>query len=61
MKPGGRLVSITHGWAAEKEWGSADAFIAGIREGLAAAGFAEIRNSRADAEGGKALLIEARR
>lgn len=61
MKPGGRLVSITHAWAAEKDWGSADAFVTGIGDGLARAGFAEVRNSLAKAEAGKALLVEARR
>ncbi len=61
LKPGARLVAITHGWAAARDHGSEAAFTARVGDGLAAAGFTQLIHGRADCEGGKALLIEARR
>lgn len=61
LNPGARLVAITHGWAAARDHGSEEAFLTGVRDGLQAAGFPQVTQGRADCEGGKALLIEARR
>lgn len=59
LKPGGRLIAITHAWAARKDYGDEDAFIGEVSGGLQAAGFERVHCALADAEKRTALLIEA--
>lgn len=59
LRPGARLVSITHAWAARKDHGSEARFIETVLRGLADAGFGGVSYGRADAEDGTAILIEA--
>ena len=61
LKPQARLVSITHGWAASKDFGDEARFATEISDGLRRAGFASVQCGQADAEKGTALLIEAQR
>lgn len=61
LVPDARLVSITHGWAAARDHGSVEAFVTMVCEGLTKAGFAKVESGFAAAEGGKAILVEARR
>jgi cyclopropane fatty-acyl-phospholipid synthase-like methyltransferase len=61
MKPEARLVSITHAWAAKRDYGSAAAFCDTVEKELMEAGFRNVRCGKADAEKGSAILIEAQR
>ncbi len=59
MKPGSKIVSITHAWAAAKDYGSVECFAEAIGNGLTAAGFASVWRGKAVVEDGKAIVIEA--
>jgi SAM-dependent methyltransferase len=61
LRTGGRLVSITHAWAAAKDCGSEDRFVEVVEQGLIKAGFQNVMYATADAEKGTAILIEATR
>lgn len=54
-----KLVSITHGWAARRDYGSEQAFIDEITSQLGSTGFIDVFTGKANAEGGEAILIEA--
>lgn len=56
---GAPLISITHAWAARKDYGTEGLFIEAITQGLRDAGFAKVGHGRAEAENGKAILLEA--
>ncbi|TSB01361.1 class I SAM-dependent methyltransferase [Sphingorhabdus contaminans] len=59
LRPGAHLVTITHAWAARKDYGDERHFIATVSDGLREAGFASVSDKSADAENGTAILIEA--
>ncbi|MCA3254859.1 MAG: class I SAM-dependent methyltransferase [Alphaproteobacteria bacterium] len=59
LRPGARLIGITHAWAARKDYGDEARFIDVVAQGLHAAGFADVSHGRADADGGSAVLHEA--
>jgi SAM-dependent methyltransferase len=61
LRPGAALVSLTHDWAAEKHAASAEDWLGLTGAALAAAGLGDVRSFRADAEGGRALALIARR
>jgi len=61
LKPGARLVSLTHDWAAAKTSGSAAAWVAMVTEALGAFGFTDIVAAPARAENGRAIALTARR
>ncbi len=58
LKPGAKLVSITHEWAARKDYGAVESFRTAIEDGLYGAGFSSVSFGVANAEGGTAILIE---
>lgn len=59
LRPGGRLVTITHDWAMSKQAGSVSSFVAVLGEALGKAGFEHVQSRKADAEKGRAVIIEA--
>jgi SAM-dependent methyltransferase len=59
LRPGARLIGITHAWAARKDYGEEALFIDAVARGLHEAGFAHVSHGRADADGGTAVLHEA--
>lgn len=59
LRPGARLIGITHAWAARKDYGDEARFIDAVVRGLHEAGFAQVSQGQADAEGGSALLHDA--
>jgi ubiquinone/menaquinone biosynthesis C-methylase UbiE len=61
LKPGARLVSLTHDWALARHGGSAEAWLAEARAALAAAGFVELRDFRGQAEKGRIVALTAQR
>jgi ubiquinone/menaquinone biosynthesis C-methylase UbiE len=61
LKPGARLVSLTHDWALERHGGAVEAWIAEARSTLEAAGFVELRDFRGQAERGRIVALTARR
>jgi SAM-dependent methyltransferase len=61
MRPGARLVTITHDWAMARHAGSVDAFVAEAELGFAAAGFSGFASGPAKAEKGGAILVTATR
>jgi ubiquinone/menaquinone biosynthesis C-methylase UbiE len=61
LRPGARLVSLTHNWAAAHHAGDADAWLGRMRSAFQAAGFVEIEEFRARAEKGRSVAFNARR
>jgi ubiquinone/menaquinone biosynthesis C-methylase UbiE len=61
LKPGARVVSLTHDWAAARRAGSAEAWAEGVMAALGQAGFGQTRTWRARAETGRAIGLEATR
>ncbi len=61
LRPGARLIGITHAWAARKDYGEEALFIDAVVRGLREAGFAHVSHGRADADGGSAVLHDATR
>lgn len=61
LKPGARLVSLTHDWAAAKHAGSVEAWTCAVLAALANAGFIEGRAAAGKAEKGRAIALTARR
>jgi ubiquinone/menaquinone biosynthesis C-methylase UbiE len=61
LKPGARLVSLTHDWALARHGGSAEAWLAKARAALEAAGFVEVRDCQGRAEKGRIVALTARR
>jgi ubiquinone/menaquinone biosynthesis C-methylase UbiE len=61
MRPGARLVALTHDWAARRHGQSADAWVDRILRALEAAGFTDARAFRARAEKGRSIAVTARR
>lgn len=59
LRRGARFVSITHAWAARKDYGEERVFIDMVSDGLREAGFASVAHKFAEAENGTAILIEA--
>lgn len=59
LRRGARFVSITHAWAARKDYGEERLFIDTVSDGLRKAGFAFVTHKTAEAENGTAILIEA--
>ena len=62
LRPGGRLVTLTHDWAIERSTGrTVDGWIEHV-DGLAmAAGLGGLRSWRAKAEGGRSVAVELTR
>jgi len=61
LKPGARLVTITHGWALDRHFGSVDAFAAEVDALARQYGFTAPRREPARAERGRAVVWEATR
>jgi ubiquinone/menaquinone biosynthesis C-methylase UbiE len=61
LKPGARLVSLTHDWALARHGGSADAWLAEARAALKSARFVEVRDFRGRAEKGRIVALTTRR
>jgi ubiquinone/menaquinone biosynthesis C-methylase UbiE len=61
LRPGARLVSLTHDWAAARHAGSAAAWAEGVGHTLRLAGFGEVQDLAAKAEKGRAITLIARR
>jgi len=61
MKPGARLVSLTHDWAMAQHAGSVEAWLEAARAAFAEAGFEALEDFRAAAEKGRAVAFAARR
>lgn len=59
LRPGARLIGITHAWAAKRDYGEEALFIDAVARGLYEAGFAHVSHGRADADGGSTLLHDA--
>jgi SAM-dependent methyltransferase len=59
LRPGARLIGITHAWAARKDYGEEALFVDAVSGGLREAGFAHVSDGRAEAEGGSAVLHDA--
>ncbi len=59
LKPGGKLVAITHAWAAKKDYGAKEEFTQSVTSGLTAAGFSDVSCGTAEAENHTAILMEA--
>jgi SAM-dependent methyltransferase len=61
LRPGGRLVTITHDWALRHHYGTLDRWEATAGEALVAAGFVDIQHRAARAERGRARVLCATR
>lgn len=61
MKPGARLVGLTHDWALERQAGSVEAWDAAAKAALEAAGFGAVRSFRGKAEHGRIVVLTALR
>jgi SAM-dependent methyltransferase len=61
LKPGGRLVGLTHDWALARHGGSVEAWVGAARAALEAAGFADVQDFRGRAEKGRIVALTARR
>ncbi|MEZ6028566.1 MAG: class I SAM-dependent methyltransferase [Hyphomonadaceae bacterium] len=61
MKPGARMVSLTHDWAAERHAGSVASWTTQVGNALSAHGFAGVKAGRGQAERGKIVLLTAER
>ena len=61
MKPGARLVSLTHDWAIVRHTASIEAWTHGVLDALAAMGFVEGRSFLGRAEKGRSVALVARR
>ena len=59
LKPGGRLVSLTHDWVAKKHAGSTNAWLAQLHNAFQSAGFSHLEQFRGSAERGRILGFEA--
>ena len=59
LRPGARLVSLTHDWAARKHAGSVEAWVAQVTAALVGAGFTAIENGPGQADKGKILRLTA--
>lgn len=59
LRPGAKLVSLTHDWAAARHAGTAKAWVARTRAALAEAGFSAIDSYPAKAEKGHAIVLAA--
>ena len=60
LRPGARLVTLTHDWALEKQAGRVDAWLESARETLERHGFTEIEHWRAHVERGRSITLCAR-
>ncbi len=61
LKPGARMVSLTHDWALARHAGSSSAWLEAVRAVLVAAHFDEIEDGRGLAEKGRIVRLTARR
>jgi ubiquinone/menaquinone biosynthesis C-methylase UbiE len=61
LKPGARLVALTHDWALKRHAGSVEAWLAAARTALVVDGFSDIRDFRGLAENGRIVALTARR
>lgn len=61
LKPGARLVSLTHDWAILRHAPAIEAWTGGVLAALAAAGFVEGRSFLGRAEQGRSVVLVARR
>lgn len=61
LRPGARLVSITHDWVLRRRAGSVDDWVAEAREAFSACGFVDIEAAAARAEKGRAIALAMRR
>ena len=61
LREGGKLITLTHAWAAENDFGSASTFADSVRGGLLDAGFSEVTIGKGDTENGSIILIGALR
>lgn len=61
LKPGARLVSLTHAWALERHTGSVEGWIGRAVAAFEAAGFGEARSFRGRAEKGQIVAFVATR
>jgi len=57
LRAGGRLVTITHGWALRRRFGTLPRWEAAIEQALTAAGFYDIRHGAARVEHGAARTM----
>jgi ubiquinone/menaquinone biosynthesis C-methylase UbiE len=61
LRPGARLVSVTHDWAMARHAGSVERWLAQTIAAFEAAGFTDARSEQARAEKGRAIVLELRR
>jgi SAM-dependent methyltransferase len=61
LAPGGRLVTITHGWAMARTAGTIERFLQEAQAAFAATGFVDIQAGAAKADKGDAVRFAARR
>ena len=61
LKPGARLVGLTHDWALTRHGGSVEAWTSERQAALEAAGFVEAQAFRGRAEKGRIVALTARR
>jgi ubiquinone/menaquinone biosynthesis C-methylase UbiE len=61
LRPGARLVSLTHDWAIRKHAPTVDAWLADAKCALAARGFIDIDTGQGRAESGTIVRLTARR
>lgn len=61
LRPGARLVTLTHDWALRQGHATLDAWWADLTPRLSAAGFTDLRRWQARAEDGKAVAMAATR
>jgi ubiquinone/menaquinone biosynthesis C-methylase UbiE len=61
LKPGARLVGLTHDWALERHAGSVEGWKATATAALDAAGFSQVATFRGRAERGRIVGLSARR
>jgi ubiquinone/menaquinone biosynthesis C-methylase UbiE len=61
LKPGARLVSLTHDWALARHAGTVEAWLEMARRALQAAGFEDVNDARGSAEKGRIVVLTARR
>jgi ubiquinone/menaquinone biosynthesis C-methylase UbiE len=61
LRPGARLVSLTHDWAIRKHAATVDAWLADTKRALSALGFIDVGTGRGRAESGTIVRLTARR
>jgi len=61
LRPGGRLVSLTHDWAMARHAGSSAAWLDQAQAAFALAGFVDFQSLPAQAERGRSIAVLARR